>query len=169
MNISKFDIFNNESYLESNYAPLYHNTSTYSFYYIIKDNILKRSYHDNPFNNNKIKMISLSRNKNLDISYYNSLLDVVIELDTNLLNKKYKIIPYDYFIHSNKEDKPKSNINRKQPFEFEEIILNDINNIIFYIISVNFKNYSIFNDRISELLPFLKNKNIKIYNDGKLY
>lgn len=90
-------------------------------------------------------------------------------MDTNLLNKKYKIIPYDFFIHSKKEVRPKSDNSRKEPFEFEEIILKDIDNIMDYIISVNFKDMSIFDRQIASILPILKTNNKIIYKNGKLY
>lgn len=72
-----------------------------------------------------MKIVSLTRNKKIDFSYYKPYLDVIIELDKNKLLKKYKIIPYDYFIQSGKDDKTKSNPNRNF-FESEEIILYDI-------------------------------------------
>ena len=114
-------------------------------------------------------MVSLTRKKDLDLNYYKPFLDIVVELDTNLLSRKYKIIPYDFFIHSEKEFQAKSDILRKEPFEFEEIILNDIDNIMYYIISVNFLGTSILDREIAKILPLLKNNNKIIYNNGKLY
>lgn len=166
--IKKFNnFFIDESYLESGYAPLYHHTTTYGFINIINEDRLKKTDIENPLNSEKVKMVSLSRNKNLDLSYYKFNIDVVIELDTNKLNKNYKIIPYDFFIHLKKEDKPKSSILRNSPFEFEEIILSDIENITEYIISVNFKDDSILDRQIASILPKLRQKNITIYNNGR--
>ena len=167
--INNFNNFIDESYLESNNAPLYHYTTTYQFIEILESNILKMSTFDNPVNGNKIKIVSLTRNKNIDLSYYKPYLDVIIELDKNKLLKKYKILPYDYFIQSGREDKPKSNINRKEPFEFEELVLNDVKNIDKYILSVNFRNDSIFDKPVGKILDILKSKNIKIYENGKEY
>lgn len=167
--IKDFSIFIDESYLDSNYAPLYHHTTTYAFFSIINDNELKKTEIENSYKGKKIKMVSLTRKKDLDLEHYKPFLDVVIELDTNLLNKKYKIIPYDFFIHSKKEVRPKSDNSRKEPFEFEEIILKDIDNIMDYIISVNFKDMSIFDRQIASILPILKTNNKIIYKNGKLY
>lgn len=38
--IKDFFIFIDESYLDSNYTPLYHHTTTYAFFSIINDNVL---------------------------------------------------------------------------------------------------------------------------------
>ncbi len=67
------------------------------------------------------------------------------------------------------EDKPKSNTKRESPFEFEEIILKDINNIMDYIISIDFQNNSILDRPVAFVLPILRNRKITIYNDGKEY
>jgi len=52
---------------------------------------------------------------------------------------------------------------------YQEIILTDIIDIDKYILSVNFRNNSIFDNPVAKILPILKNKNIKIYVDGKEY
>ena len=158
--IKSFD----ESYLESNYAPLYHYTDVYSFKNIINTNILKTGLYDNIFKDKKIKMISLARNKDIDFSYYRDFMDIIIELDKSKLVKNYKIIPYDFFIHTHKETKTKDNHLRKSPFEFEEIILTDIEDIIKYTISVNFKNNTILH--VGETIPILQKNNIIIYENG---
>jgi hypothetical protein len=163
--IKKFNIFTiEEAYLESNLAPLYHHTTTYNFINIINDNKF-----ENPFKLDKIKMVSLSRSKYLDLSYYKFHLDVVIELDRIKLSENYRIIPYDFFIHSKKEDKPKSSLERISPFEYEEIILEDINNIMDFIISINFKEDSILDRQIASIIPILSKKNITLYSNGKIY
>ena len=158
-----------ESYLNSNFAPLYHLTTIYGLIEIINSNILKMSEFDNIYQGKNIKMISFTRNKNINLDYYKPFLDIIIELDTNKLKKKYKIFKYDFFIHCKKEDKPKSNIDRKEPFEFEESILSDIDNILDYIISIDFSNDSLLDRSIAVLIPILKNKKIIIYNNGKEY
>lgn len=169
--IAMFNYLNfiDESYLNSNFAPLYHKTTTWGIFDIISSNVLKMSEYDNIFNGEKIKMVSFTRDKSLSLDYYKPFLDVVIELDTNLLKGNYKILKYDFFIHSNKEDKPKSNIYRKEPFEFEEIILKDIENISDYIISINFQNNSILDRQVASIIPKLRNKKIIIYNNGREY
>lgn len=155
-----------ESYLLSNRAPLYHLTDIMSLYDILSDNKLKRTEFDNIFKDKVINMVSLTRNSDLNLSYYKEFLDVVIELDRDMLNSKYKIIPYDFFINNKKEIHAKSSIMRKSPFEFEEIILKDIDNVISYIISLNFKDEGIYNPIFNQILKLIKNKNIKIKKDG---
>lgn len=156
-----------ESYLESGKAPLYHYTNIWTFFKIINENKLKVGIFENPYLNKKIKVISLSRNPNLDLSYYRDDLDTIIELDSNLLKNKNKIIPYDFFIHNRSENKPKSKISRISPVEFEEILFNDLDNITEYILSVNFIDDAILLPIFSNILPILKKNNIKILNDGK--
>lgn len=168
LNLLNFELFC-ESYLESNYAPLYHNTDYLSFIDIINDNELKCSSNPNLFDGEIVSMVSLTRKKDLDLSYYNPYLEIEIELDANKLRNKYKLIPYDYFIHNNREKLSKSNINREYPFEYEEMVLVDIDNVMNYIISINFKNNIIFNKSIQTIIPILKNKNIILYNDGEVY
>jgi len=160
---------NYESYLLSNFAPLYHYTDMKSFINILITNKIEKTRMEHPFKGSKIKMVSLSRLKNLDLGYLKPFLDIVIELDKNKLNKKYKIIPYDFFICSRKEIYPKSNLKRKEHFEYEEIIIDDIDNILGYIISVDFRNGSIFDRDINDILDILEKNNIKIYTDGKEY
>ena len=155
-----------ESYLLSNRAPLYHLTDIITLYDILIDNTLKRTEFDNISKDKVINMVSLTRNPDLNLSYYKEFLDVVIEFDIDKLNSKYKIIPYDFFINNKKEIHAKSSIMRKSPFEFEEIILNDIDNIIVYIISLNFKDDSIYNPIFNQILKVIENKNIKIKKDG---
>ena len=144
-----------ESYLLSNRAPLYHLTDIITLYDILIDNTLKRTEFDNILKDKVINMVSLTRNPDLNLSYYKEFLDVVIELDIDMLNSKYKIIPYDFFINNKKEIHSKS-----------EIILNDIDNIIVYIISLNFKDDSIYNPIFNQILKLIENKNIKIKKDG---
>lgn len=158
-----------DSYLETNNAPLYHRTTTYGFLEIIKSNTLKMTEFDNIYQDSIIHMVSFTRNKNLNLDYYKPFLDVVIEIDREKLKDNYKIIKYDFFIHNKMEDKPKSNINRIEPFEFEEIVIKDISNIDRYIISVNFENNSLMDKQVASLIPILREKNIKIYNNGYEY
>lgn len=167
--IKDFSVFIDESYLDSNHAPLYHYTTTYQFIEILESNILKTSPFYSQVGGEKIKIVSLTRNKNLDLSYYKPYLNVIIELDKNKLMKNYKIYPYDYFIHSGKEDKTKSDINRNNPFEFEEMTISDIFHIDKYILSVNFRMESILEPPVGKILKILKSKNIKVYEDGKEY
>jgi hypothetical protein len=157
--------FIDESYLLSNYSPLYHLTDVYFLDSIIDDNCLKVGWVDNHFFGKSMKIISLTRNPKMNLSHYKDF-DVIIELDKNeLIKNGYKIYPYDFFIQSKKEDLPKSNKDRKSPFEFEEAITKDVSNISKYIISVNFLGNSIF--EIPSLSKKIKEKNIKVYKNGK--
>jgi hypothetical protein len=164
-----FNDFIEESYLDSSKDPLYHYTNIYTFYKILNDNKSDIGFFENPFLGKNIKFISLSRNPNLDFSYYKMDLDVIIELDNNKLRNNYKIIPYDYFIRSGKTNYTKSDLRRKEPFEFEEVILEDIENIKSYILSVNFLDDSILLPIFTNILPILKENKIKILKDGKEY
>lgn len=47
--INSFDYFIEESYLESNYAPLYHFTDYWSLESILEDNEIKVGWIENPF------------------------------------------------------------------------------------------------------------------------
>jgi hypothetical protein len=138
-----FNEFIDESYLDSSKAPLYHYTNIYSLYKILNDDKLNIGFFENPFLDKNIKFISLSRSPNLDLSYYKMDLDVVIELDNNKLR------------------------DRKEPFEFEEIILKDIEGIKSYILSINFIDDSILLPIFINILPILKENKIKILKDGK--
>lgn len=155
-----------ESYLKSGRQPIYHITDTVSLISIINDNLLKVSSHKNILNNKPINMVSFTRNPKLDLSYYKDCLDVIIEIDFDKLSKKYKIIPYDFFVNSGKENLPKSNLRRTSEFEFEEIIIGDVENIMDYIISIDFRNDSIYNMGISDILTTIKSNGIKIKVDG---
>ena len=164
--IKNFTDYIEESYLDSNHAPLYHICGIHSLYDILKDNILKKGYFENPLNGEFLHMVSLTRYKKLNLNYYKEFCECIIELDKNKLSQNYKIYKYDFFIHAKQEDKPKSNINRNKPIEFEEMILNDILNIDKYILSIDFINNSL-SIISNELLSLLTMKNIKILNNGK--
>jgi hypothetical protein len=47
--------------------------------------------------------------------------------------------------------------------------LSNINNILDFIISVNFKNDSILDRQVAMTIPILRKNNIKIYNNGKIF
>ena len=157
---------NSNDYLADNYAPLYHLTMVNDLYDILKRNILKRNKFTITIMNGEYNIISLTRTKNFNF-LYNQLCDCIIELDKNKLSQNYKIYKYDFSINSKQEDKAKSNIHRKLPFESEEIILKDIKNIERYILSINFLNNSIYDSKSISIIKLLENKNIKILKNGK--
>jgi hypothetical protein len=132
-----------ESYLKSNDAPLYHFTSSFVLNEILLSNKITVGYYKNPYLKDFFYFVSLTRTKNFE-NYRTANLS--IELNKDKLKNNYKIVPYDYFIHSKMEKYPKSNINRIKEYEFEEIILNDIENLNKYISAIfsdlnNYFNY----------------------------
>lgn len=166
-----YDKFIDESYLKSNYAPIYHITDILVLERIIDTNTLKIGLYDNPFGSKQIKMVSLTRNKNLDMSGYRDGLDVILTLDSNILRNNYKIIPYDFFINSHKELFPKWNPKRKSQIEFEEIILNPITDIFKYLLEIDIYSPLISVGKIyNKLENYNKKYNIKInLNDELLF
>ena len=98
-----FEEFVDESCLKSNFAPLYHFTDITTLKDILKDDILKIGYYDNPYFGDNIKFISLTRNKDFELHRkYNVRLD----LDQDFLKNDYSIVPYDFFIQSKSEIYP---------------------------------------------------------------
>ena len=154
MNSNKWQVLNfhdfiNESYLEESHAPLYHTTSVYNAYEIIKDNAL------NPF----IEIISFSRNK--DFIYDNGSITFIC--NQSKLKNNFKIVPFRYGQGTNLEN------------EFEEQIEKPIFKLNNYLISIRLNN-SINKFKNSEygskyekreayedLIPLLHNYSIK-YN-----
>jgi len=164
--INKFDMFIEESYLDSNYAPLYHFTTEWSLESILEDNILKTGWIENPFFKVKQKIVSFTRNKDLKMTHYKSDLNTFLCIDTNkLIIDGYKLYPYDYFIQNKKESLPKSNINRSEPFEFEEASKKNILNLDKYLISVTFLDDSIYSSY--RTINILKSKNIPTYENNR--
>jgi hypothetical protein len=156
----------NESYLQSNFAPIYHLTNEYYLLEIISSNKILKGWIDNPFKEKKIKIVSLTRNPRMRLKFKDDS-TVIIELDKNkMINKGYKFLPYDFFIHSKKENKPKSSLDRKEPFEFEECVLSDIKDVKDYIISVNLPSNSFYDPSILNCIKDLKSKNIKVLKNG---
>lgn len=156
--------FNNyieESYLISNNAPLYHLTSIQPLKEIIKLDTLNVGYYENPLNNKQIQFVSLTRKIDLDLSKHRKA-NIRLEFNTNLLKQNYKIIPYDYFIHSKQEDKQKWNIERIKPFEYEEIIIKDITDLHKYLVSINFEEDNDIYSDFRNLLEYITKYNIII-------
>lgn len=154
-----FLFFIKELYISDNLPPLYHFTSHYTLNNILRTNILNVGYYENPLNSKKIKFVSLTRNKFFK-DYRNS--NVRIELDKNKLSNNYKIIPYDYFIHSKIEKYPKWNTNRKEKYEFEEIILKDITNLNLFILSLDFNNIEYYYKSEYDISLYNKKYNLDI-------
>lgn len=162
----KFKDFLEESYLDSNFAPLYHFTNNYYLLNILKENILKVGWFDNPFFGKSVKIVSFSRINRININNYKNDLNVILCLDKNrMIIDGYKFYPYDYFIHSGKETYSKSSIYRFEPFEFEEASVDNIIDIDKYIIYVDFIEDSLFDSPDS--INILKKKNIPIYEAGR--
>ena len=169
MNFLKHFIdFIKESYLKSGKAPVYHITDAYYLPDILNSNTLKKGSFDNPINNDILHFVSLTRNKDLDMSYYKSTYTnvVVLELDKNELSKNYRIIPYDFFMHSGKETHPKSSLKRKEKFEFEEVVLEDIVNLDKYLVGVIFRTKDISDVDPYKLALSRYVKKLKVSYDG---
>jgi hypothetical protein len=163
--MKKFEDYIEESYLKSNFAPLYHFTSIWVFNSILKEDMLNVGYYENPINGEKDKFVSLTRNKDFDLSFRKT--EVRLDLDQNLLRNDFNIIPYDFFIHSNQEQYPKSSIKRIKPFEFEEIILKDIKNLHKYLININFSDIeSLFKSQYT-LYEYIEKYNTELSIDNK--
>ena len=161
-----FNDFIEESYLESNFAQIYHFTNNYYLLTILRENVLKVGWFDNPFFGKNVKIVSFTRNNKLNVGNYKTDLNVILCVDKNkMLLDGYKLYPYDYFIQSGKEIHTKSNILRSKPFEFEEASNVDIINIDKYIIYVDFLEDSLFDSSTS--INILKKKNIPIYEAGR--
>jgi len=166
--ILKFKEFTNEmkSDLISNHAPLYHFTNSFYLIDIINDDVLSKGWFQHKVRNKNTSIVSLTRNKNFNITYYKNDTNIRICLDSDKLRHDYSIIPYDFFINSNTEHLPKSNPNRKSKYEYEEICSNNIYNIHKYIISIDLIKYVMEYENGSLDLPIKKllnlNKNIKI-------
>jgi hypothetical protein len=155
-----------ESYLESNHTPIYHLTNDYYLLDILKSNKISRGWVDHPFFGKKLKVVSLTGNSKFRLSFKEDS-DIIIELDKNkMIIDGYNFIPYDFFINSGKETRSKSDLRRKEPFEFEECLTIDINNIKKYIISINFTSDSFYSRNNLESIKILKVEKIKVLKNG---
>ncbi len=158
----------NESYLEGSRAPLYHYTDTWALANIIEDDVLKIGWYDNPLGSDSVKIISLSRDSLLNIDYYRDINCRIVLNKDLLLKHSYKVIPYDFFIQSNKTNfgkiETQKRLDNRVPYESEEILLKDIENVGRFIISIDFYELSSY-FKIERLL--LKYKDINshiVYN-----
>ena len=93
--IINFNDFIDESYLDSNYAPLYHFTTMWSLKDIFKSNSLLLGYYDHIINGKKTRILSLTRSR---LFKMNKDLEVKICLDKDRLINNYKINPCDFFL-----------------------------------------------------------------------
>lgn len=155
-----FDEFIIDSYLDSNNAPLYHVTDAWTLVnLILKENILKVGYFNHPTEIGNGKFLSLSR----DISFRNDHRDneVIICLDKNKLINNYKIVPYDFYIHTKKEKYKKWEVDRKR-FENEEIIHTEIKKLNKYIVYIKFIDIDLYNEYEYQLSKYIDEYNIKI-------
>ncbi len=171
MKIEKYDNFIDESFLETNRAPLYHFTYSYYLNTILNENKLKIGDIDSPINNNFYKIISFTRNKNMVSPEHRRDINVRLEFNTDRLRHDYRLIPYDFYIHQKSETKPKSNILRTKNVEFEEVCLKDIEDINKYLTKIEFiiENDSEYYLCLTNLKNYLfKNNKIEIYYNGEI-
>ena len=122
----------NEGYFRQN---LYHFTTMFPFKRILETNILELGYYLNSFEDEKIKTVSLTRNKDL---FLDRKTTIRLEFDGDLLYQDFQIIPYDFFIHNKQENRVKSDIERIKDVQTEEIILKPIHEIYKYLKGVIF-------------------------------
>lgn len=167
----EFDIELYESYLSSNYAPLYHLTDKWSLARILRTNKIELGYYDMKTHIGDTKAVSLTRDETLKIK--NKVFGCAIVLDSNELRNNYSIKPYDFFINQDKTKLGKiQNKERKlldhgyEEYLDKEII--DLNNYIiridifklsdFYLLKKDFENYI-------EIYPSVE---IFLYHENKL-
>lgn len=149
--------FVDESYLDSNHAPLYHFTSIWSLIGIFKLNTLSLGYYDHNFGGNIKKIVSLTRDRFFNID--NKEFEVKICLDKDKLINNHKMNPFDFF--SGKGDKKKWNIDRVNPFEFEEVINCDIKNLNRYILYIDFFDIDFIYPHLSDVKTYINKYNIE--------
>jgi hypothetical protein len=128
--IKRFLDYIDESYLDSNNSPLYHFTTTWSLNQILKSNQLSVGYFNHNINGKILKIVSLTRNKKIDLDYKN--FEVKICLDKDKLINKYKLKPYDFF-NTDKRKWDPSRVNFYEFEEFSELNIEDLNKYILYI------------------------------------
>lgn len=156
----------NESYLESGNAPISHLTNTTYLYDILRTDVLKRGWVENPFFGERMKIVSFTRNPGMRLNFKPDS-DVVIKLDKDKMIKDgHRFYPYDFFIQDGKETKGKGDPDRKQPFEFEECCTKDVNNVTEYILSVDFTSESFLEPLALVNIKLLRGKNIIVERDG---
>lgn len=155
-----FDEFLIDSYLDSNNAPLYHFTDAWTLInMILEDNSLKIGNFKHPTEMGDKNILSLTRDINFKLKHRDS--EVMICLDKNKLINKYKIVPYDFYIHTKKDSHKKWEIDRKR-FENEEIIYTEIKDLNKYILYIKFIDINIYNEYKKQLSKFIDKYNIKI-------
>lgn len=154
--IKDFSGFIDESYLDSNHAPLYHFTSVWSLNDILKLNELSLGHYDHKIGEKISKIISLTRDKSFNIE--NREFEVKICIDKDKLISNYRINPYDFF---SIKDKKKWEIDRINPFESEELTNCDIKNLNKYILYIDFFNIDFIYPYLNEVKTYINKYNIE--------
>src|ERR1035437_5638079 len=144
--IKDFLNFIDESYLDSNHAPLYHYTSVWSLKDILKLNELSLGHYDHRIAGKTTKILSLTRDKLFNIK--DREFEVKICLDKDKLVSNYKMRPYDFF---NFKDKKKWEVDRINPYEFEEITDCNIKYLDRYILYIDFFDIDFIYPYLSEI------------------
>jgi hypothetical protein len=150
-----------ESYLNSSKAPLYHITTASKLIDIFDSNTLNIGIIKHPTEKGDLEILSLTRDLSLDIPHIDR--DVIICLDKDKLSHNYKFIPYDFFIHTNKEIHKKWEKDRINPFESEEISHKNIKNLNKYIIYIEFESLEFYKKYYEKkLIDYINKYNIDI-------
>ncbi len=149
--------FIDESYLDSSNAPLYHFTTTWSLNQILKSNELSIGYFDHKIGDKILKIVSLTRDKNLNID--NKEFELKVSLDKNRLVNRYKLRPYDFF--GAKSDRKKWEIDRVNPYESEEITECNIKDLNQYILYIDFFDVSFIYPYLKDIKTYLNKYNIE--------
>jgi hypothetical protein len=166
--IKDFFDFIDEGYLDSNHAPLYHFTDNWYLRRIVRTNSLQVGFfeHDINSDSDKKNIVSLTREKNFKILHKN--FTVKICLDKNKLVNGYKISPYDFFIKNGTEIYSKWNTKRIKPFESEEIVYYDIDNLNRYILYIDFFDISYLYECLDDIRDYIDKNNVEIRVSEKI-
>lgn len=149
--------FIDESYLDSSNAPLYHLTTSWSLNQILKSNELSIGYFDHKIGDKILKIVSLTRDKNLNID--SKEFELKISLDKNRLVNRYKLRPYDFF--GAKSDRKKWEIDRVNPYESEEITECNIKDLNQYILYIDFFDVGFIYPYLKDIKTYLNKYNIE--------
>lgn len=143
---------NKEDYMRGNYAPLYHITNVKYAENILNNNSLNVSSiaAEMPVKHDSKYILSLTRNKKM-INIDNRTKDIQFAIDTNKLKNTHKTKAYDFYttrIKSHFGKFTKSDPNRTDPFEYEDITFENIKPLSKYLLYINILTETTLNNKI---------------------